>query len=223
MAVLELKNINHSYPQPGRDPLQVLQDVSLTIEAAQSVAITGESGAGKSTLLHLAGLLEKAEQGEILFNGKNVAKFGDHRRAQLRGQSCGFVYQQHHLQRDFTALENILMPARIIGANAKQSQQRAEQLLEQVGLSERSHHTPAQLSGGEQQRVAIARALMNKPDILLADEPTGNLDPETSEKVAEILFKLVAEEGMAMLMVTHNPALATRCDKVCVLAKGQLS
>ena len=214
--LLELINIQRHYGD-----VHVLNGAHLSVRAGEAVAIVGPSGSGKSTLLHVAGLLDTPDSGKVLLQGKDVAKLGDDAKALLRNTSCGFVYQFHHLLREFTALENVLIPARIAGGRGDEA--RARRLLQAVGLEKRLHHLPSQLSGGEQQRVAIARALMNKPTLLLSDEPTGNLDPHTAETVADLLFGLMREEGMAALMVTHNPSLAARCDRVLTMHEGVLT
>lgn len=218
-AVLELKGIGRWYGD-GEGRVEVLRGVDLSIPAGTSVAIVGPSGSGKSTLLHVAGLLDRPDEGEVLVAGVDVAGMNDDKVAGLRNASCGFVYQFHHLLREFTALENVMMPARIGGR--KDGLARAEELLAAVGLGKRAGHLPSQLSGGEQQRVAIARALMNKPKLLLADEPTGNLDPHTAEEVITMLFKLIKDEGMSALIVTHNMELARRCDVALRMEDGLL-
>jgi lipoprotein-releasing system ATP-binding protein len=198
----------------------ILQGVNLTIQTGEAVAIVGPSGSGKSTLLHVAGLLDSPDEGRVVLQGQDVGKLRDDTRASLRNQSCGFVYQFHHLLREFTAVENVVLPSMIEGKRAEVP--RATALLQAVGLGHRLHHLPGQLSGGEQQRVAIARALMNRPALLLADEPTGNLDPHTAQEVTELLFRLIAQEGMAALIVTHNPALAARCHRQFTMHEGVL-
>jgi lipoprotein-releasing system ATP-binding protein len=199
---------------------QILSGVDLTLQPGEAVAIVGPSGSGKSTLLHVAGLLDVPNHGRVVLNGQDTARLSDDARAQRRNQTCGFVYQFHHLLREFTALENVALPASIGGQQPDLA--RAKNLLAAVGLGHRLHHLPTQLSGGEQQRVAIARALMNRPALLLADEPTGNLDPHTAEAVTDLLFQLIAQEGMAALIVTHNPALAARCHRVLTMQEGHL-
>lgn len=218
-AVLSLKGIGRWYGD-GEGKIEVLRGVDLEIPSGKSIAIVGPSGSGKSTLLHVAGLLDKPDEGEVLVDGKDVFKLGDDAIAGLRNATCGFVYQFHHLLREFSALENVEMPARIGGKKVDAG--RAKELLEAVGLGHRVTHYPHQLSGGEQQRVAIARALMNKPKLLLADEPTGNLDPHKADEVVEILFDLVKREGMSALIVTHNMELAKKCDFVYRMDDGVL-
>jgi lipoprotein-releasing system ATP-binding protein len=216
--LLTLENIGRHY-----GAVEVLKGASLTIKAGKAVAIVGPSGSGKSTLLHVAGLLDTPDSGTVTLQGKNLAMLNDDARATLRNAACGFVYQFHHLLREFTALENVLMPAAIAGRITDAQKTRAEGLLKTVGLGHRMGHLPSQLSGGEQQRVAIVRALMNKPKLLLADEPTGNLDPHTADEVTDVLFELIAKEGMAALIVTHNPALAARCHHTYTMRDGVLA
>ncbi len=213
--LLTLENITRHFGET-----KILQGVNLTLHEGEAVAIVGPSGSGKSTLLHVAGLLDVPNQGQVFLQGQDTARLSDDARAQRRNQTCGFVYQFHHLLREFTALENVALPASIGGKQPNLA--RARTLLEAVGLGHRLHHLPTQLSGGEQQRVAIARALMNRPALLLADEPTGNLDPHTAEAVTDLLFQLIAQEGMAALIVTHNPALAARCHRVLSMQEGHL-
>ncbi len=203
--------------------VRVLNGTNLTLNAGEAVAIIGPSGSGKSTLLHVAGLLDAPNGGQVRINGTAITATTDDARAALRNQQCGFIYQFHHLLREFTALENVLMPNQIGGKlNAAEATTRAQELLSSVGLAKRISHFPHQLSGGEQQRVAIARALMNRPALLLADEPTGNLDPHTAEEVTELLFNLISKEQMAALIVTHNPTLAARCHRVLHMHEGVL-
>ena len=219
-AALELDGIVRTFHQAGR-PLEVLRGASMRLESGEMVALVGPSGAGKSTLLHIAGLLERADGGEIRIEGEPCGRMPDRQRTELRSRRLGFVYQFHHLLPDFSALENVMMPlmiARRGGARA-----RAAELLAAVGLAERASHRPARLSGGEQQRVAVARALANEPAILLADEPTGNLDPRTAAEVFEQLVRLMRESGLAALVATHNMDLAGRMDRALVLADGRLA
>ncbi len=218
MTILELKNLTKYYSAPsGR--LKVLSGVNLKVEKGQKVAIIGQSGSGKSTLLHCAGLLDSPTEGSIYLLGKNTEHLKDNKKSELRNKHMGFVYQANHLMEEFTALENVMMPSLI--AN-KSNKNKARELLNAVGLADREEYLPSKLSGGEQQRVAIARALMNSPDILLADEPTGNLDPKTADKVFEIFDNLVTNHGMAVLMVTHNEELAKKCDIILQLNNGIL-
>ena len=215
--VLELKKIARVYGK-GETVLSVLKQIDLTIRAGEVVALVGPSGSGKSTLLHIAGLLDTPTKGEILVDGKTTAKMNDYERTLVRRDTMGFVYQSHLLLPDFTALENVMIPQMIAGISPKKARERAEELLDRVGLSKRLTHRSGQLSGGEQQRVAIARALANGPKLLLADEPTGNLDPKTATGVFEGLIRLVRETGLAALIATHNPELAAQMDRrVCIV------
>jgi lipoprotein-releasing system ATP-binding protein len=214
--MLTLTNITRSYQADGNQ-LTILQNAHFHLPAGQSVAVVGPSGSGKSTLLHIAGLLDKPQSGQVVINGTNTTHMADAPLSKLRNRTCGFVFQQHHLLRELTALENVNLPAQLGG----QSQlPRARELLHAVGLSHRLHHLPSQLSGGEQQRVAVARALINQPRLLLADEPTGNLDPTTAQTVADLMFNLVQQHGSSLLLVTHNLPLAQRCTQRVTLAGG---
>ncbi|NBX86731.1 MAG: ABC transporter ATP-binding protein [Proteobacteria bacterium] len=223
MNVLELAGIERWYDAEGGQRVQVLRGVDLVIPAGKAIAIVGPSGSGKSTLLHVAGLLDKPNRGTVRLAGRDIAGLDDDAVAGLRNQACGFVYQFHHLLREFTALENVVMPARISGVVNGEQDKRALDLLEKVGLAARVGHYPSQLSGGEQQRVALARALMNNPQLLLADEPTGNLDPQTADEVVDVLFNLIEQQGMSALIVTHNMALANLCHAVYRMESGVLS
>jgi len=214
-----LKDVKHSFEQ-GAAKLHVLRGVSLTVGRGELVALVGPSGCGKSTLLHIAGLLEQADGGEICVCGKNGAELPDDQRSSLRRETMGFVYQYHHLLREFSALENIVVPQMIAGRTRAKASQRAQELLGLVGLAARASHRPAELSGGEQQRVAIARALANRPRLLLADEPTGNLDEHTADEVFGLLLQLVRDAGLGALVATHNTALAARMDRRLTLHEG---
>ena len=218
-SVLVLKDVRRSFEQ-GAARLDVLRGVSLAVRRGELVALVGPSGCGKSTLLHIAGLLEQADSGEIWIGGKNGATLPDDRRSALRRDSMGFVYQYHHLLREFSALENIVVPQMIAGRARAEAAKRAQELLGLVGLAARADHRPAELSGGEQQRVAIARALANRPQLLLADEPTGNLDEHTADEVFGVLLRLVREAGLGALIATHNTALAARMDRKLTLHEG---
>jgi lipoprotein-releasing system ATP-binding protein len=218
-AVLSLSNIRRSFTQ-GDARLDVLQGASLDVREGESVALIGPSGAGKSTLLHIAGLLEAPESGSISIAGVQVNAKDDATRTKLRRNSIGFVYQFHHLQPEFSARENIVLPQMIKGIAKKDAERRADELLDLVGLGARAEHRPARLSGGEQQRIALARALANKPRLLIADEPTGNLDPDTAESVFNLLGQLVKTQGLGLLMATHNLELAQRMDRTALLSKG---
>jgi len=218
-SALVLKNVKRSFEQ-GAARLEVLRGVSLAVRRGELVALVGPSGCGKSTLLHIAGLLEQADSGEIWIGGKNGATLPDDQRSALRRDSMGFVYQYHHLLREFSALENLVVPQMIAGRARGEAARRARELLGLVGLAARAEHRPAELSGGEQQRVAIARALANKPQLLLADEPTGNLDEHTADEVFGVLLRLVRDAGLGALIATHNTALAARMDRRLTLHEG---
>jgi len=219
--VLNLRNLTRTFEQAGA-PLHVLRGCSLTIEVGETVALIGPSGSGKSTLLHSAGLLERPDQGEIIIDGQDAMLLDDAARTGLRRRTIGFVYQFHHLLPEFSAVENIALPQMIAGVERKDAEKRARGLLEMVGLSNRADNRPGKLSGGEQQRVAIARALANKPRLLIADEPTGNLDPVTAEHVFVMLQELVKSEGLALLMATHNHDLARKMSKLVEIRDGTL-
>ncbi len=220
---LELKDIERSYRQGDKNALHVLRGAQLSLKRGEVVALVGPSGAGKSTLLHVAGLLELPDKGEVLVDGQPCNALSDDRRTEMRRARLGFVYQFHHLLPEFSALENIVVPQMIAGVARKAAETRAMELLTALGLGPRADHRPGQLSGGEQQRVAIARALANRPALLLADEPTGNLDPETSDGVFAQLVRLSKEHGLAALIATHNPALAARMDRTIRLENGVLT
>jgi lipoprotein-releasing system ATP-binding protein len=202
--------------------IHVLRGLDLTVEAGETIAVVGPSGAGKSTLLHILGGLDLPSSGRVRLGGRELASLPDAELAALRNRYVGFVFQFHHLLRDFTAVENVMMPLRIGGVSEKSARDRAGALLEQVGLAERLHHRPSKLSGGEQQRVAVARALAVEPPVLLADEPSGNLDIDTSERLHDALFDLVRSHGTALVVVTHNPSLARRTDRILSLDGGIL-
>ncbi|BDW99669.1 ABC transporter ATP-binding protein [Maricaulis maris] len=220
--VLELDAIDRTYvTEAGQLP--VLQGASLTLSPGEIVGLVGPSGSGKSSLLHAAGLLERPDGGEVRVRGRATRDLSDRDRTSIRRREIGFVYQFHHLLPEFDALENITLPQLIAGVPAKAARERAELLLTQLGLGDRLLHQPSQLSGGEQQRVAIARALANAPHVLLADEPTGNLDPVTSETVFEAFRETVRAEGAAALVATHNHELASRMDRILTFADGRLT
>ena len=219
--VLELREIIHSFDQ-GENSLEVLRGVNLSIMPGEIVALIGPSGSGKSTLLQIAGLLEPPLSGEILLKGKSTKEFDDNYLTRIRRNEIGFVYQYHHLLAEFSARENIIIPQKISRVCREIADHKADDLLDAMGLSNRASHRPARLSGGEQQRVAIARALANNPAILLADEPTGNLDSVTADVVFELLTKLVQNSGVGALIATHNSDLATRMDRVVRLDGGFL-
>lgn len=220
-ATLVLKNICKTFMQ-GAEQLDVLKSVNLEIKPKEIVALIGPSGSGKSTLLQIAGLLETPSAGEIYINGEKCSDAGDAIRTSLRRDYLGFVYQYHNLLPDFDAAENVILPQLIAGVKYKEAEDKAMWLLRRLGLEEREHHRPAELSGGEQQRVAIARALANTPKLLLADEPTGNLDPNTSDNVFLTLLEVVKETGLSALIATHNIELAHKMDREVSLKDGKL-
>ena len=217
--VLVLDGIEKTYP--GK--VTVLRGASLTLARGEVVALVAPSGAGKSTLLHIAGLLDSADAGRVLIDGVDMTRLGDNARTAARRAQVGFVYQFHHLLPEFSALENIVLPQLANGVSARAARARAADLLARVGLTARATHRPAQLSGGEQQRVAFCRALANAPRLLLADEPTGNLDPATSDQVFGVLMDLVRETGLSALIATHNMDLAARMDRVLRLDAGRIA
>ena len=218
---LALKNISKHFYQ-GSQKLEVLKGLDLEIKPHEIVALVGPSGSGKSTLLQIAGLLERPSGGQVFLDGTDCSTASDVLRTSLRRDYLGFVYQYHNLLSDFTALENVVMPQLIAGRNKKEAKEKAEWLLVRLGLKERLMHRPAELSGGEQQRVAIARALANTPKLLLADEPTGNLDPNTSDNVFLELLSIVKETGLSALIATHNMELAAKMDREVVLKGSKL-
>ncbi len=220
--VLQLENIGRRYTQ-GATSLSVLRGADFALFPGQSVALVAQSGVGKSTLLHIAGLLERPDEGEVYIGKEPTVRMPDDMRTALRRDTIGFVYQFHHLLPEFSALENIMLPQMIHGLSRKQARARAEALLDYLGLAERATHRPAQLSGGEQQRVAIARAVANTPGILLADEPTGNLDPATAAHVISALEALVEQTGLAVLLATHNMDLAARMMRRVTLQDGRVA
>jgi lipoprotein-releasing system ATP-binding protein len=221
IPILFLHDVERHYRQ-GDATLEVLSGVELALWAGQSVALVAPSGAGKSTLLHIAGLLEHPDRGEVYIDGRSTAILPDHERTRIRRNEIGFIYQAHHLLNEFTAIENVMLPQMIRGLSRKEADERAAQLLSYLGLKERLHHRPAELSGGEQQRVAIARGVANAPRILLADEPTGNLDPRTSEHVFRALTQLVRASKLAVVIATHNLDIAARMDRRVTIRDGRI-
>ncbi len=217
--ILSVRNLHRSF-QSGDSVLHVLAGAEIDIYPGEMVGLVGPSGSGKSTLLHAAGLLEKPNQGEVYISGTECLSLSDNKRTAIRRNEIGVVYQFHHLLREFTALDNVALPQMIAGKSQSAARLEAERLLGIMGLSERAHHQPAQMSGGEQQRVAIARAIANKPKILLADEPTGNLDPNTSGNVFQSLFDMTRLEGVAALVATHNMSLTAYMDRVFTVNDG---
>ncbi len=218
---LELRAVARSYAE-GKGRLEVFKDLNLAVYPGEIVALVGQSGSGKSSLLHIAGLLEAPTAGDVLIAGKNCSRLDDKARTRIRRIGIGFVYQFHHLLPEFSALENVVMPQLIAGASKPAARERATDLLTRLGLAARLDHRPAELSGGEQQRVAIARALANRPLLLLADEPTGNLDPATAARVHEELLRLIREEGLGALVATHNHELAAGMSRIARLEQGRI-
>ncbi len=218
---LRLEGIVRSFRQ-GRKTVEVLRGTDLSVKAGETVALVAPSGAGKSTLLHIAGLLDTPTAGTVAIEGRTLSGLDDGARTAARRRLLGFVYQFHHLLPEFTAEENLAIPVMAAGQGRQASLARAAELLDRVGLADRRRHRPAELSGGEQQRVAICRALANRPRVLLADEPTGNLDPETAGRVFDMLLEVVRETGLAALIATHNADLAARMDRVVRLDAGQV-
>lgn len=220
-TVLKVTDITRTYEQAGA-PLKVLRGCSLEIREGETVALIGPSGSGKSTLLHSVGLLERPDSGSILIDGQEAATLDDAGRTALRRRTIGFVYQFHHLLPEFSALENVVLPQMIAGVSRRAAEARGKDLLDLVGLAARADHRPGKLSGGEQQRVALARALANNPKLLIADEPTGNLDPHTSDHVFKVLQDLVKSQGLALLMATHNHDLAAKMARTVEIRDGML-
>lgn len=222
VTVLEARGVSKTYRGGDGGLLRVLDDVSLTVARGEMVAVVGASGAGKSTLLHVLGALERPTAGEVWVGGEPLAGRSDEALAALRNRAVGFVFQFHHLLREFTALENVVVPQRILGVPSAAARERAAMLLDLVGLGARAHHRPAALSGGEQQRTAVARALATEPAVLLADEPSGNLDHANAERLHDLFVDLAHRHGTGMVVVTHNRSLATRADRVLRLEDGRL-
>ena len=220
-AALSLSGIERTFVQ-GERRLQVLRGIDLQLQRGEIVALVGSSGSGKSTMLHIAGLLERPDAGAVTIAGQECGHLNDAERTHVRRDHLGFVYQFHHLLPEFTALENVALPQRIAGRSKSEALAHAGELLRELGLADRVSHMPAQLSGGEQQRVAIARAIANNPHLLLADEPTGNLDEGTAELVFQELLGLVRNQGLAALIATHNETLAARMDRTVRLTGGRL-
>jgi lipoprotein-releasing system ATP-binding protein len=219
--IIELKGVERHYVQ-GPRKLTILNGVDFALRRGEMVALVAPSGTGKSTLLHTAGLLERPDAGDVILSGKACGRLSDDDRTAIRRDDIGFVYQFHHLLPEFSALENIMMPQLVKGLPASEASERANQLLDYMQIGNRGHHRPAELSGGEQQRVAIARAVANAPLVLLADEPTGNLDPVTASYVFEALAALVRQSGLAALIATHNHELARRMDRRVTLNEGKV-
>ncbi len=221
-TVVEASGLRRSYVGVAGPDLHILRGLDLRVESGEAVAIVGASGSGKSTLLHLLGALDRPSSGSVRIGGTDISELDEQGAAALRNDQIGFVFQFHHLLPDFTALENTMMPALIRGDAPAPARARASELLDQVGLGDRFEHKPQELSGGEQQRVALARALVNRPQVVLADEPTGNLDADRSEEVQEVLFELRNRHGVALVVATHNHELASRAERVLRLTGGVL-
>jgi len=222
VPVLSVKNVHKSFVGGDGTPLDILLGIDLDLELGERIAITGASGTGKSTLLHILGSLDRPSSGRVLVEGKEVSELSEDELSEVRNKYVGFVFQFHHLLREFTALENVMMPALIAGMDRSEARDRSRQLLEEVGVIGRDLHKPRQLSGGEQQRVAVARALVNQPLVLLADEPSGNLDTQTSLRLHNLLYEVRSEREFSMVVVTHNLDLAGRADRILVLREGRL-
>ena len=221
VPALELRHASRAYPE-GKGVLEIFRDINLKVWPGEIVALLGQSGSGKSSLLHIAGLLEAPTAGEVWIAGRNCGSLDDQARTSIRRIGIGFVYQFHHLLPEFSALENVVIPQLIAGATKTAARDRARDLLTRMGLAARIDHRPAELSGGEQQRVAIARAIANRPLLLLADEPTGNLDPGTASRVHDELMRLIREEGLGALVATHNHQLAAGMTRSARLEQGQI-
>lgn len=222
MPLLDVRDLVKQYDTGGAEPLVVLQDLSMQVDPGEIVAVVGESGTGKSTLLHLIGALDRPTSGSVFFEGTDVFEKDDEALADFRNRAIGFVFQFHHLLPEFTALENVAMPALIQHRSFAEVKGRARELLDILGLADRSEHQPSALSGGEKQRVAVARALMNEPSLVLLDEPTGNLDARTAEPLHREVERLSRELGQTFVIVTHNPALAHIADRILRLEHGRL-
>lgn len=221
--LLRATDISKSYPSIGGDtPLNVLSGISIDLEQGESVVITGPSGSGKSTLLHILGGIDRPDSGSILYHGSDISQLSNEALAKWRNKEVGFVFQFHYLLPEFTACENVMMPALIHNLSAVDPKKRAMELLGRVGLVDRAEHRPSELSGGEQQRVAVARALMNRPSLLLADEPTGNLDDKNTQQLMELLTQIRADEDMTMVMVTHDQQLTRYCNRMITLSKSAI-
>ncbi len=219
--MIKITNLTKTFYMP--QPLEILKEITLEIQSGEMIGIVGASGAGKSTFLQIIGGLDRPTSGSVEFNGQDLFSLGDDQLAAFRNRHIGFVFQFHHLLPEFTALENTVMPGLIRGLPAKEAETRAADLLEAVGLAERLHHRPGELSGGEQQRVAIARALVLRPDLILADEPTGNLDEDRGESIMALMQKLQEDLKMTFLIVSHNSALKKYADRTLILRRGKLS
>ena len=216
-TILEIKDISKTYTGIGED-LQVLDNICFEMNQGEIVAINGPSGIGKTTLLNIIGTLDTADSGEIIISGQRPGTLNDEQLSRFRANNLGFIFQFHYLLPEFTAMENILIPAKIIDLNKVEANERAKEIMEAVGVYERRHHKPSQLSGGERQRVAVARALMNRPELVLADEPTGNLDPDNGQRLIELIHKVRSDYGQSFLIATHSRSLSAACDRVFSLS-----
>lgn len=219
--VIKVEGLNKVFMTPGGN-LHVLKDIDLDVYEGEMVAIMGPSGVGKSTLLHIIGALDRPTSGRVLYDGEEIFMLGNDKLAQFRNRSIGFVFQFHHLLPEFNTIENVMMPCLIGGIHKEEAIERASRLLKEVGLSERLLHKPGELSGGEQQRVAVARSLILKPKVVLADEPTGNLDTKTGEELFNLLNDLNEKKGITFIIVTHNEGLASRCDRIIRMLDGRI-
>lgn len=220
-TLIEARGIHKTYAAKGeKDAVEVLRGVDLSIHTKERMAIIGSSGSGKSTLLHLLGGLDRPDAGDVIYGQTPLSTLNTTQLARFRNQEVGFIFQFHHLLPEFTTLENVLMPSLIASADERETRLRAESLLEKLHLSHRANHRPSELSGGEQQRVAIARALINRPQLLLADEPTGNLDQANAQSVMQLLLDLQTSESLTLVLVTHDPLIASQCDRICELHAG---
>jgi len=219
--LIEANNLCKGY-RSGSQRLEILADLCMVVEKGELIAITGASGSGKSTLLHLLGGMDRPDRGSIRISGREISNLSPLEMSVFRNQTVGFVFQSHHLLPEFTALENVMMPLLLRGTTGRETIETAETLLADVGLAQRSHHRPGELSGGEQQRVALARSLVGAPDLLLADEPTGNLDPKTGHGIAELFHMLHARHTLTSILVTHNEKLAQTCSRIYRLENGKL-
>ncbi len=221
--LIQTRDLHKDYPQPSGDGvLQVLKGIDLSINRGEIIAVVGPSGAGKSTLLHMLGVLDRPTRGAVLYNGEDVFALRDDELAHFRNKRVGFVFQFHHLLPEFTARENTAIPALMAGVKMRDALARADELLAEVGLSARAEHKPSELSGGEQQRVAVARALVNKPDVILADEPTGNLDSANADMLHDVLWNLSRKTQQTFVIVTHNESLARRADRALTMRDGRI-
>jgi lipoprotein-releasing system ATP-binding protein len=223
LPLLEVVGLSKSFPTARGGRLSVLENLDLSVSRGEVIAVVGESGSGKSTLLHILGALDRPDSGSVLFSGRDVFESSDEDLSRFRNTSVGFVFQFHHLLPEFSALENVMMPSIIRRAPRRTARVRASELLDRLGLSERADHRPAELSGGEKQRVAMARALMNNPDLVLADEPTGNLDTATADRLHDEIVRLGREMKQTFVLVTHNPGFAALADRILCLENGRLT